>query len=185
MSIIQPLTMEEFRELNQATTRLFVICRVPLAGGDVFFHDLEHSLYAPGTIKNDRFNLYVHLWQGMYWAVGSMPWWDRPSVTELAARHGMRLSNGVPTLLSQGPMLAIGNVRRFNWDAGAIKDVFPLDTLRAFTLEAVHKQSGPVVSGIHVIPDEGGHTPSDFWSTLAKVVVGLERDRRAARVRNN
>jgi hypothetical protein len=92
---------------------------------------LEHAHYKPGTPANDLFNLRLIPFGGFPWALISIPLEDRPKMERAAAASGLRVANGVPTMI--GPE----GVTRF-----------PVDNERIFTLENV--------SGHPVYKNQGG-----------------------------
>lgn len=67
---------------------------------------VEWYWYAPGTPRNRFFHLRLLEWEGMDWAAASFPQPRLPAARRLAKQLGMRLADGVPTLLARGPAAA-------------------------------------------------------------------------------
>jgi hypothetical protein len=84
------------------------------------FQDLEETHYPPGTQKNEQFLLAVIEWQDVTWGVAGIPLSDRPLMDATAAKHGLRVADGIPLAFSGGGA---------HW--------FPISNERVFTLENV------------------------------------------------
>lgn len=64
------------------------------------FTELENAHYPPGTPKNDLFHLRIMNWEEMQWVMVSIPAADKGLMEAAAAKHGMRVADGVPILVS-------------------------------------------------------------------------------------
>jgi hypothetical protein len=81
---------------------------------------LEDAHYKPGTPRNDLFQLRLIQWEGLLWALITIPIAEREFMDRAAAANGLRVANGVPTMISRD---------------GIAK--FPANGPRVFTLENV------------------------------------------------
>ncbi len=81
---------------------------------------LEHTHFAPGTLRNDRFHVRVINWQGIIWAIVSIPMAEKELMMRMAKVNGLRIANGIPIMLGDG------GVHRF-----------PVDSRNLFVLENV------------------------------------------------
>lgn len=117
------------------------------------FEELEHAHYPPGTPKNDLFHLRLMNWEEMQWAMASIPAQDKHLMEAVCAKHGMRVADGVPTMV--GP----DGVKRF-----------PADNARVFHLEArgMPKKAMDDVGGVD--------HPADFIRGLPMLKTQQERD---------
>lgn len=61
---------------------------------------LENTHYAPGTERNKLFELRMIKWEGLVYALISIPKEEREYMTRAAAANGLRIANGYPTMLS-------------------------------------------------------------------------------------
>ena len=86
---------------------------------------LELSHYAPGTRRNDLFFLRFIEWGHMGWFIVSIPKIESAFMVSASTAHGLRVANGIPTMLS-----------------GGHKERFPIIGKNVFTLENV--RSHPV-----------------------------------------
>lgn len=68
-------------------------------GAVAFITCCEWYWYTPDTPRNRFFHLNVMTWEAMVWAVASFPAARLPAARKLASQLGMRLADGVPTLL--------------------------------------------------------------------------------------
>lgn len=75
-----------------------------------FMHDLEFAHYAPGSTRNDDFQIRLTKWGGLHWAVVSVPASDRHLMEAAAARHSLRLAEDSAIVMAGG-----GNLEKFPW----------------------------------------------------------------------
>lgn len=80
--------------------------------------EVENTHYAPMTPRNDLYNIRKLEWEGLMWAIISIPAGDRKLFEHIATKHGIRIADGTPTMVSS---------------AGVSR--FPLDLPNVFTLE--------------------------------------------------
>lgn len=93
---------------------------------------LEHTHYKPGTPANDLFQLHIIKWEDLVWGLISIPIEDRSKMDRAAAANGLRVADGVPTMVNgQGGELKVSR--------------FPVENDRIFTLENV--SGHPVYKG--------------------------------------
>lgn len=90
----------------------------PRPGVALCLTELEHTHYPPGSPKNDNFLLRILKWSEMVWVVVSIPISDKHLMEEVASKCGLRIANGVPTILSSSG-----------------DEQFPVNNERVFTLE--------------------------------------------------
>jgi len=89
-------------------------------GFRLFMVKLEYFHFEPGTSRNDQFILHMINWQGMSWAVVSIPKEYLELARRVAAEAGLRVADGVPHAITAGQT-----------------HVFPMNTKNLFTLENV------------------------------------------------
>jgi hypothetical protein len=101
-------------------SRIHYICMTmpPRPGCQLFCSILEYKFYPPTTDKNKLFILQVMKWEEMVYTVISIPIKDKAYAEAVAKTCGMRIANGVPTLLSQDK-----------------PKFFPINVDNAFTIE--------------------------------------------------
>jgi len=63
---------------------------------------LEHKYYKPNTQRNTLFKLFCCLFDDMLFAVVLIPWNERALAHKHARKCGMRIADGIPTVLSMG-----------------------------------------------------------------------------------
>ena len=79
-------------------------CMAQRPGLDDCLTDLEERHYTPGTERNDLYHLRVVKWQGLHWILVSIPSGDKLLMERTATAHGLRVADGVPTLISSDGM---------------------------------------------------------------------------------
>lgn len=124
----RPVGDAEFAHIADDKSRLFIVTMMTRPGAGVFLVDLEYHHYPPGSPKNHDFQMIVSVWSDMEWATIHVPIEHKELVEEVAKRNGMRLADGVPTLLGNGA-----------------PEVFPVNGDNVFTLENV--ADSPVYKG--------------------------------------
>lgn len=85
----------------------------------LFAVKLEYSYFPPGTSKNEELQMHLFNWEGMVWAMVSIPRVYMELATLIASETGVRIADGIPHLLGGGEMKA-----------------FPLSGENVFTLES-------------------------------------------------
>lgn len=63
---------------------------------------LEHTYFIPGTPSNEEFLLRIFEWCGMIWIMISIPREKSNLMEKVAAECGLRIADGVPTLIGSG-----------------------------------------------------------------------------------
>lgn len=63
---------------------------------------IEWIWFAPGTRTETQYTVHCLVWQEVRWLVASLPRGKFDSVRSLAKRMGMRVGNGVPTMVFGG-----------------------------------------------------------------------------------
>jgi len=79
---------------------------------------LEHRDFPPRTERNEFFQMHLITWEGLSWYVVSIPIAEKHLMEQAAAETGLRVSDGVPRMISKDGMVS-----------------FPADNERVFTLE--------------------------------------------------
>ena len=106
------------------TSRIHYICSInpPRPGVHLFCSTLEYKFYPPGTEKNKDFTFQLIKWKvddlEMIYAVASIPMKEKAYAEATAKIVGMRIANGVPTLINGGK-----------------PNFFPIQCDNAFTIE--------------------------------------------------
>lgn len=99
-SFSRAVTMEE--TVTFLTTRPDLAHLVTMAvrpGVKVLFGCIEWQWYSPHTDRNRFFHMNVIQWQDIPWLVCSFPNGRLPAVRGLARHLGLRIADGVPTLI--------------------------------------------------------------------------------------
>lgn len=129
--------LQDFIKLGHRFPRLFIPVLTSRLGGYIWMVRLEHTHYGPGTDANKDFQVCRLLWQDLDWLLVSIPATDKPLAEDIAGRVGMRLADGVPTLIQRTqltgvPAVVVGSQRLTDL---AVSDVFPCSGLNTWTLE--------------------------------------------------
>lgn len=129
--------VETFMHQGTRFPRLFIPILSTRLGAHIFIVRLEHTHYPPGRPENRDFQMMRLRWQDLEWWVVSIPDADKRLAEDVAARTGMRLADGVPTVFEKlslfgAPALALGSLRKADADT---VDVFPLSGPEVWTLE--------------------------------------------------
>jgi len=127
----------DLRAASLKPDRLTLVSMATRPGINRFWMTLEYDHFPPRTPLNDEYDLTMLAWpdSGILWTIVIIPLAYRRVAAEVAAAAGMRLANGVPTLMSHPAnrhVVALGAVRVPPPDAF---DRFPLDHDRVFTME--------------------------------------------------
>jgi hypothetical protein len=97
---------------------LFVFSMSIRPGALRFMHELEHTFFPPGTELNMKYSLIYVNWSQMMWIGVRIPLEMRTCADVTARRTGMRVANGVPTMIGGGGIIQ-----------------FPLNGPHVYTLE--------------------------------------------------
>jgi hypothetical protein len=81
---------------------------------------LEQVHYPVDSPRNDLFHFRYLVWEDLQWFIISIPATDRAIMERVTLAHGLRIADGVPTMLS------FNGVKRF-----------PIDQENVFTLENI------------------------------------------------
>jgi hypothetical protein len=79
---------------------------------------LENTYFKPGTTRNDLFVMRIIEWEELTWVMVSIPISDKGLMEKAAQVSGLRVADGVPTMLQGGGV-----------------SHFPVSNERVFTLE--------------------------------------------------
>lgn len=92
----------------------------PRPGVGELLEFVEHEYYKPGTPRNDLFLMRIIRWEDMVWSLVSIPIRERSYVEKAVRSFGLRIVDGVPSVLSGGKL-----------------DRFPYENERTYTFENV------------------------------------------------
>lgn len=89
-------------------SKLHLVADMNRVGVNVFNVKLEYTYFAPRSGKNDLFEMGLLRWpkndNSFFWIIASIPIEYRPQVENLLVDCGLRLVDGVPTILTNnGP----------------------------------------------------------------------------------
>jgi len=93
------ITVDEWRQ-EWSADKLYLAVMTMRPNAHLFVTQLEFKHYPPQTDKNDLFDFWCILWEGIPWAVVGIPEQDRHLADEVAAEAGLRIANGVPHLIT-------------------------------------------------------------------------------------
>jgi len=103
-----------------------------------FITFLEYRQYPPGTMLNQSFHLTLTAWEGLRFAVVSIPRNRSREAEALMQTLGLRAADGIPTMLVGGEISDIAATMGAIRTGGAVPGVrrFPnFNTATCFTLE--------------------------------------------------
>ena len=109
--------------LGKRSDRYNIVCDLQRLGAMLFMTRLEYEHFPPDTEKNNIFDFIIVQWPDdfkMNWAVVSVPIEYKPYVYSIATECGLRVADGVPTILG-----------------GDNIQTFPLNGPNVFTLENI------------------------------------------------
>lgn len=89
-------------------------------GVQPFVEFIEHEYYKPFTNRNPLFHFRVIEWEDMTFVFMSIPVMERHYIDNNASKFGLRIADGVPTLIS-----------------GTSTKIFPANNERVYTFENV------------------------------------------------
>ncbi|NTW13785.1 MAG: hypothetical protein HGA31_02010 [Candidatus Moranbacteria bacterium] len=115
-------TAEELREFMKDESFVHYVGMIspPRPGVRELLEFVEHEYYKPDTRRNDLFLMRIIRWEDIVWALISIPIKERSYVEKAVRSFGLRIANGVPTMLSGGKA-----------------ERFPYENERTFTFENV------------------------------------------------
>tara|TARA_B100000614_G_scaffold262909_1_gene300458 strand:- start:47558 stop:48061 length:504 start_codon:yes stop_codon:yes gene_type:complete len=100
----QPTTLAEITEFCNSENRFNIIVMANRPCVNWFCMKLEYENFVPGTPDNDEFQFFQIKWEEMTWFVISIPADKREVAEQVAAETGMRIADGIPTMLGpDGP----------------------------------------------------------------------------------
>lgn len=94
------MTAQQFADLSKDKSKLFIVSMIDRPGSSVFASDLEYNHFPPGTPLNDAYQFYIKKWEELTWVIIQVPMIYKELVWEIAERHGMRVADGIPMILS-------------------------------------------------------------------------------------
>ena len=104
--------------------QFYVVAMATRNGVHDFMHEVEFTLFAPDTPKNDLFELSTLVWKGMLYLICGVPKEYGERLKVIARSQGMKVCDGVPTMMAQGE-----------------KTIFPLSGPNVWTLENREKSA--------------------------------------------
>jgi len=87
---------------NPNPSKFYLVCLCLRNGTSQVMTRLEHFYYPPETEKNDEFELSISTWNEQMYAIIGIPIGDREICEKVVKMEGMRIADGVPTLISNG-----------------------------------------------------------------------------------
>jgi len=130
-----PVTDEGLRDFCSDPRWLHFACLMMRPGIRECMSTLEFTHYPPGTPRNDLFNIHIVHFADLPWVLISIPREEKEFMERAAAASGMRIAEGIPTLLSPKGV-----------------ELFPVAGAHIFTLENV---KGHPVYARHAAKAEG------------------------------
>lgn len=119
----QTISREELHAFIDERRRSFwLICMTVRPCVHVFASYVEYSMYPPKTERNASFELLEIPWEGLMYHVFGMPVRDMVEVRAIANACGLKIKDGVPTMIA----FKHGQPQQ---------TFFPMNTRRCFTLE--------------------------------------------------
>lgn len=115
-----PKSDEHFQEFfkNERFMHYVGMISPPRLGVEEFVSLVEHRHFKPGTLRNELFIMRIIDLEDITWLIMSIPVEDISLAESAAGECGLRIANGVPTMIS-----------------GNGFQRFPADNERVFTLE--------------------------------------------------
>jgi hypothetical protein len=96
----RPSSWGALKTLIGAGAHLAVVTHWQRPGASNFIVTLEHDHYEPATKRNALMRIFTSLWLDTLWGVVLVPWNERELVKRHAKRCGLKLADGVPTLIT-------------------------------------------------------------------------------------
>ena len=87
---------------DKSNIHFIIMMNPPRPGGLLFSTVLEYKFYPPRTRKNEEFIFHIIRWESMVYAVVSIPMKDKHIAEAVCKKTGMRIADGIPTLLIGG-----------------------------------------------------------------------------------
>ena len=128
------VTVNEVREkLRDEHLQAVAMLLNPLRpGARIFSATVEWELYEPKTAANSLFQMVHVLWEEMMFGIAVYQKDDRPEINKIAARHNLRLANGIPQLI---PVLGSWGLAAKRTPLHVRAKMFPVNNANLFTLE--------------------------------------------------
>jgi hypothetical protein len=102
------------------------------AGARIFAATVEWELYRPHTAANSLMQMIHVLWAKCMWGILIFQADDRSEIDEIAGRHGLHLSDGIPQIFPFENNLGFSSAReKLHPEA----QIFPVTNQNLFTLE--------------------------------------------------
>ena len=127
---------EHLEELANDDSLFHVIFMFTRPGANYYANYLEYTYFTPTTEENNEFQYRAYKWNGVVWAIISIPIEKKDLCYTAAEETNMRLANGIPVKI--GIALAATRPEHIKNSApDEYKDCefFPLNSDNAFTLE--------------------------------------------------
>jgi hypothetical protein len=147
------ITREDLERLD--TMSFFnVVCPVDRGIAGDYSQHLEHKYFPPGTRSNDLLQVMFFRWQDMLWSIVTVPLGLKETCFKAATEVKMRLSDGIPHVLSSGdhlhdktPLASLPIELGIPMAASGVGfATFPLKSENTFGLEPLYDTPGPKVS---------------------------------------
>jgi hypothetical protein len=96
----EPLTAEEvIQVVTRRDGRVFLIGMTQRVGLTAFIAAIEWYWYTPGTPRNRFFDVYFTEWEDIHYVIAAFPIGRLDAARRLAKQLGLRIGNGVPTMV--------------------------------------------------------------------------------------
>lgn len=157
----------EYITLKQMTAnpdRLYMAAALWRPGVQSFMSDIEMLDFPWGTPENDLFEVFMVHWpedEDLQFLVIGVPKDYRPKAEALAKKHGLRIANGLPTIIKAEP------------GGKSITQFFPADHDHVFTLE--NTEGHPVYKNDPELLREMLQQDNDYLTTPPGEVVIIEK----------
>jgi len=95
---------EEMQKVVMDDNYLFYVgmAQPPRPGFVEFITHVEYEHYTPGTDREDLYRLWVIKWGGILWVMIGVPLVDEKLIQKSAELCGLRIADGIPTMLGNG-----------------------------------------------------------------------------------
>lgn len=96
----EPLTASEIIEIvTRRDGRVFLVGMAQRIGLSAFFAAIEWYWYTPHSPRNRFFDVYVTEWEDIDYVIAAFPIGRLDAARRLAKQLGLRIGNGVPTMV--------------------------------------------------------------------------------------
>jgi hypothetical protein len=94
--------VRDLNEFNKLTNVVHIITNGLRPNGPEYIHDLELTVFPPGTRLNEQFTLHVVRWCDTLWWVVTIPDHRIRIAEQIAKKYNFHLRNTVPVVIRDG-----------------------------------------------------------------------------------